>query len=285
MPRPATCGGLARGSAAPLRSPLRPSRARVLRLEREDDLRTGVRDAFVGPLDHVGVRQPDPFVAAADPHVAIGRLPENVEPPAACRRLPHPRLVVLVERLRRLGVRPHEAPIRQVTVGDEELEPGECLGQLGKPCAGHGDLEILVFSSSSPRKRSIAQPAATCHGACTCASSAAAAGTPCVPEADVGLERAQSCSVFELHGPILATRAQLTHRTTKGRLSPTLRLQPVFHRPCFQREDPEGAGLRGDETGRWVAQVSARVACAVVTLSSDPQKPYRSSLKGSASLW
>ena len=100
---------------------------RVFGFEEQDDLGPAIRDAFLCPFDHLDVGQLDPFIPAADPDVAVGRFAKDVEPPAERRGVPHPRLLMPVESCRCLSEWPDEPRVGQISVRDEELEPGESL--------------------------------------------------------------------------------------------------------------------------------------------------------------
>ena len=141
------------------------------------------------------------FVAAVDPGVAVGGLAEDVEQPAPRGRLPHPGLVVPVELLRRCRTaRPPRAAVR-----DEELEPAKPLGDLGEPLSGHADLEILVLPAL-PAEEEVDRPAGGDVPRCLHAREQFShlIGPPCVPEAQVGLERPGVGRILELHRAILA---------------------------------------------------------------------------------
>jgi hypothetical protein len=114
----------------------------MLRLEEQDDLRPAVRDPVVRPLDHALVREPDALVASADPGVAIGGLAEDVEAPELRVRVANPGLVGLLELV--AGLRKWRSSTGPRD--DEDLEPGERLGDLVDAAVRDGDLEILVLA-------------------------------------------------------------------------------------------------------------------------------------------
>ena len=145
----------------------------VLGLEEQDDLRPGIRNAVIGSLDHLAVRQPDPFVAAVDPRIALARLTEDVQSPAPTRRLPYPRLLVRVECLRRLGNGQTSPGSVRSPSGMKSSYPANASAISENRSRGMAISRSSCTLRSSPRKRSIAQPAATYHGDCTSASSAA----------------------------------------------------------------------------------------------------------------
>lgn len=128
---------------------------RVLCLEQQHGLDSQVRDPVVGAPDDLVVRPADPpFVTAADPDVPIVRLPEEVEAPPGCRRIPGPGLMRVagqgLGRQRRQNALARRHP---------ELRLGKQRRQERKTRCGHGGLQVLVCAGLLPAEQ-IHRPAA-----------------------------------------------------------------------------------------------------------------------------
>ena len=219
-PRPATCGGMTRGSEYRLEVGLVLRPHRPLRLEEQHDLRPGVRDAVVGSLDHVPVREPDSFVTAVDPGVAVGGLAEDVEQPAPRGRLSHhvwwfPPSSVGARSIgqtspgpssRRPGRRARTPRVSRRSRRTARAAPRSRDPRA--PCApdrGRGRSPIRRRQTRAP-----ARPRAVSH----------LLGPPCIPEAQVGLERPGVGRILEPHPAILA-HASASPERPGPRSSPT----------------------------------------------------------------
>src|SRR5581483_11865885 len=113
----------------------------VLRLEQEDDLGPAVRDAVVRPRDHPLVREPYRGLAAADPHVSVRRLPEEVDMPLPRSRVAHPGLMRVPQPVARLRERR-----RLPRAGDEGyFVRSEDVRELVEARVRNGDLEVVVL--------------------------------------------------------------------------------------------------------------------------------------------
>src|SRR5450755_2045536 len=73
-------------------------RAAVLGLEEQDELRCEIRNAVLAMTHNLPKRQADGVITAADPDVAVVRLPEHIQHVAAGGRVADPRLVQFAER-------------------------------------------------------------------------------------------------------------------------------------------------------------------------------------------
>ena len=221
---PANAGAPHRAAAARRRSVV-VFGPRRLCLEEEHDLGPAVRNPLRRSLDGTVVRHPDAHVAAADPGAALRRLAEDVEPPATGRRLSYPRLMRARSFLRQR--------CREAGAHGEELKTVERVENVAEPGVRDGDSMSSCSRSPPPRKRSIAQPAATYHGGSTPSSRRATSSwPPGVPFVKVGVRTTGELRRRWAHCAAMTTGAHGSPSTSRtGRplrsLSRTVSREPV----------------------------------------------------------
>jgi len=123
----------------------------VLGLEQQDQLGHQVRDALVGAVDDLAVRESDPLIAAADPGVAVVRFSEHVEQVVARSRIAQPCLMYGSEHIR-CGVLPDPAAASRI-----KDESAKTAADLGEASGRDRDLDVPM-SARLPAAKQIQGP-------------------------------------------------------------------------------------------------------------------------------